>query len=431
MMLAVSVRVVDLKRDGNWWVETRRDGQRARKKIGPDRAEAEAIAAELRRRQNLRDHLGGITFRDFVDRWLEEDLGHLAPTTARDRRLHAARLVSYFGDLPLTTIRRPHIREWWGREIEAMNRSAKTGRNYLDTLGAIFHYALELEVEDFDVNPVASFRATLRRRRRTKAGRLEATPGRHVAPIETPGELSKLLETARELDTDDWLMTLVLLDAGPRLGEAGALRWGDVWWGRDGTDTSRSIHVQRSRSRGQAETAPKAGRSRRVHLSRRLRRELLARWIALGRPDEDARIFPNHDPSNYRKRFLRACHQAKIGHRRPKDLRDTFASWLLTFGAPLGYISAQLGHASVDVTARHYARWCGSPEDGARVPIPLEEGSIYPDLLERLGASDERGNQRSPDGHRHRGGSRASSGTRSKFGGLPWAAGDSNPQPSG
>ena len=43
------------------------------------------------------------------------------------------------------------------------------------------------------------------------------------------------------------------------------------------------------------------------------------------------------------------------GRRAMKDLRDTFASQLLTAGVQLGYVSAQLGHADVGVTT--YARW--------------------------------------------------------------------------
>ena len=57
----------------------------------------------------------------------------------------------------------------------------------------------------------------------------------------------------------------------------------------------------------------------------------------------------------------------RVGHVRPKDLRDSFASHLLTAGVQLGYISRQLGHADVGVTARHYARWCG--DDGYREPL--------------------------------------------------------------
>ena len=43
-----------------------------------------------------------------------------------------------------------------------------------------------------------------------------------------------------------------------------------------------------------------------------------------------------------------------------KDLRDTFASQLLTVGVQLGYISRQLGHKNVKVTVDHYVRWCGA-----------------------------------------------------------------------
>jgi integrase len=59
----------------------------------------------------------------------------------------------------------------------------------------------------------------------------------------------------------------------------------------------------------------------------------------------------------------RAC----TGHRALKDLRDTFASQLLTAGVQLGYVSAQLGHADVAVTARQYARWI--EDDHYREPM--------------------------------------------------------------
>ena len=48
----------------------------------------------------------------------------------------------------------------------------------------------------------------------------------------------------------------------------------------------------------------------------------------------------------------------------------------------LGYISKQLGHADVAVTARHYAKWCGA--DGYRDPMPRLAGEVPADLLARL-----------------------------------------------
>ncbi len=51
-------------------------------------------------------------------------------------------------------------------------------------------------------------------------------------------------------------------------------------------------------------------------------------------------------------------------------------------GLCLGYLSAQLGHADVGITARHYARWCGT--DTYRVPMPLYPGEVPADLMARL-----------------------------------------------
>jgi hypothetical protein len=66
---------------------------------------------------------------------------------------------------------------------------------------------------------------------------------------------------------------------------------------------------------------------------------------------------------------------------RPKDLRDTFASWLLTLGVPAPWVSEALGHADRAVTARHYARWIPGGDDE---PLRREPGEVYPDLLARL-----------------------------------------------
>ena len=71
-----------------------------------------------------------------------------------------------------------------------------------------------------------------------------------------------------------------------------------------------------------------------------------------------------------------------VERRALKDLRDTYASWLLSAGVQLGYVLQQLGHADVAVTARHYARWAGG--DLYRAPMQLEEGEVPADLLARL-----------------------------------------------
>ena len=69
-----------------------------------------------------------------------------------------------------------------------------------------------------------------------------------------------------------------------------------------------------------------------------------------------------------------------------RNLRDTFASQLLTAGIPLKYISKQLGHASTGVTEAHYARYIA---EEYREPMRLTQGEVPADLLARLSAAKE------------------------------------------
>ena len=184
------------------------------------------------------------------------------------------------------------------------------------------------------------------------------------------------------------MLVLLLLDAGLRLGEALGLTWGGIAWGQDEDDQARALLIDRSRPRGGEEGYTKSGRARTVALSRRLRRALEALYQLRFRPGPEALVMRGEtegsiDPWNFRKReWRRICTRAGIGHRALKDLRDTYASHLLSAGVQLGYVSAQLGHADVAVTARHYARWAGG--DLYRQPLQLEAGEVPADFLARL-----------------------------------------------
>lgn len=144
-------------------------------------------------------------------------------------------------------------------------------------------------------------------------------------------------------------------------------------------------------SRGVHLGTTKSGRERVVAMSRRLRSALLAFQLEQGRPTKGP-IAPL-DHANYRNRHFRAlCRKVGVtlavkadGTTRlhtPKDLRDTFASQLLTTGIQLGYVSRQLGHSDVSVTARHYARWAEG--DAYRKPLEVREDEVPADLLSRL-----------------------------------------------
>jgi hypothetical protein len=110
------------------------------------------------------------------------------------------------------------------------------------------------------------------------------------------------------------------------------------------------------------------------------------RWVVGNRPPfiaairrhgtgEPQWLFPNEeggpmDESRARKAFKRALKDAQLPTFRLYDLRHTYASLLLAAGAPITYVSAQLGHANPTTTLRYYARWI--PGQGQRWVILLD-----------------------------------------------------------
>jgi hypothetical protein len=61
-----------------------------------------------------------------------------------------------------------------------------------------------------------------------------------------------------------------------------------------------------------------------------------------------------------RKFHKKGLKDAKLPSFRLYDLRHTYASLLLAAGAPITYVSAQLGHSNPGTTLKYYARWIPS-----------------------------------------------------------------------
>jgi integrase len=282
-----------------------------------------------------------------------------------------------FGDLLLTDLTVERVERWWLDEIVGKGLAEQTGRNRLAALGAVWKWArAHQRLDRRHPDPVRAFQDRLREENEgTAASRRRS--GENIKPFR-PGEIEAFLAASRASGRPAYaILDLLLLDAGLRLGEGLALEWADVTWGAGPDDRRRSLWISKSLSRGRHATDTKSGR---VALSKRL-------WFALrerhAATDGQGRIAPVR-PSTYRRmHFAGVCRAAGIGSRDPKDLRDTFASQLLTSGVPLVVISRQLGHANQAVTEKHYARYV--PEDDLyREPVRLLDGEVPADLLARL-----------------------------------------------
>ncbi len=96
-------------------------------------------------------------------------------------------------------------------------------------------------------------------------------------------------------------------------------------------------------------------------------------------PSPDEHVLQGIEPGNWRQREWRRITQRAGIVARPKDLRSTFASVLLSNGIPLKYVSMQLGHATVAVTEKSYAKWCHG--DDYVDPVRLSPADLPADLL--------------------------------------------------
>lgn len=347
------------------------------------------------------------TFKEMGAAFLETDhYQGLAPGTRANYRALLKNadspILQALGHSEVCAITRRDLEErFWQTFVVAAGRTRATGLNYLNIISDVLGLAIDRDL--LDANPVDAFRGTLRRRTRGKGARTAAQADtRHpiervedlaafvaasAAAAARPGRRWKKPTPARRnpvhLGQAGHVATLILLDAGLRLGEVAGLRWRDVHWGEGPDDLRRFLHIRESISSGRWETTPKSGRQRQVDLSRRLRRVLREWWVAQGQPSEDERVLPTLHQGNYRTRhFDPVCKAAGLVEFTPKDLRDTFASQLFTFGVQLGYISRQLGHADTVVTARSYAKWIEAA--GYQEPIRLLEGEQPVDLIERV-----------------------------------------------
>jgi integrase len=168
---------------------------------------------------------------------------------------------------------------------------------------------------------------------------------RHVRPL-APATVetirAHLLAKRRKCDA---LLVSVLAYAGPRPGEALALRWGDL--------RGSVLLIERAVAFGD-EKDTKTGGARSVTLPTPLVQELNEYRLSIGRPDDSALIFPGRNgglwsDSAYRywrrKVFNPAAVTAGVEHPRPYDLRHSAASLALAEGRNPVEVAEMLGHS--------------------------------------------------------------------------------------
>jgi integrase len=347
----VAVKVQHWK--GAWWVVIHHAGRRKTKRIG-DRETALRVAQAIRERLARSDFQltpSDVTpmLRTYVDKWLETAKVTLKASTVDFYSGHLAlHVLPALGSRQVGSLRRADCRELV-THCRAKGLKASTVRGIARTLSTILTQAVEDEL--LPANPALRLGRYLR----------SADDPEPVIDPFTRDESAHIVGVARQRFPEWYPWLLCGLRTGMRAGELLALQWGDFDWRR------RFVQVQRNLVRGLL-TTPKNHQRRRVDLSHQLtaalrlwRRQQRAVWLAAGRPFPEW-VFSSVtgtalDESNVRKALNRILDGAGVHRRGPHQMRHTFASLLLQEGAPITYVSQQLGHRDPSITLRVYAHW--------------------------------------------------------------------------
>lgn len=171
--------------------------------------------------------------------------------------------------------------------------------------------------------------------------------------------------------------------SGLRYGEIAALEWADINW-QDGTVyISKAVRGERLKDpktatslrhvdlRAAALRALERQRERTEHLGAEVWMNPL--YHGHGGPYAKPRVHPWTGDKRIGEQFRAACLAAGVRPRTPRQCRHTFASWMLSSGEMLPWVSRQLGHSNVTVTAEKYARWVRA---SGRTPGQLADSAI-------------------------------------------------------
>ncbi len=382
-----------------WQIDGRRFGASPARPQFKTKEKAEIALAEMiaRRGAGLRPDRRDITFGMQSEAYLRDNATALAGKTIRSyASLLRAHLLAPFGNRRITEITTAEIKQFLARKsatkkvirVIAAGSGERRGRTStipvadfdpatmralgneregqlkptsVKQLRAMLSIIFQSAVDDnlLSTNPVTAARSGARGR----AARMARRPAVTKEKPFTEDQRDALLRWCGENDAELGEFLFLLFKTGCRIGEARALRWGDVH--------PAHICIERNIDDRNVVTLTKTGPARLVELADGLKKVLAARFKERQRTGHavgaDDYIFGNGEPIPVRKltrRFEKPRVACNLSGHRMYDTRATFASVLLSRNAPLLWVSKMLGHSTAETTLRCYAEWMPAESAG-------------------------------------------------------------------
>lgn len=196
---------------------------------------------------------------------------------------------------------------------------------------------------------------------------------RDEVPTYTPEEQAVLLQKLMMLDKLQYGVIVLMLEEGLRVGEALALRWEDVQWGRRAIKIRRTL-IRMSTERGvtYVQNSPKSKTSRRTIPLSDKALKILQKIHEKDKADFGY-VFAKRDddslPYSYSSvefHIKRLCKDLGISYKGMHAFRHTFATNCYERGCDVKILSKLLGHADVSITYNIYIHLYGDALDEMR-----------------------------------------------------------------
>lgn len=190
----------------------------------------------------------------------------------------------------------------------------------------------------------------------------------------THWEQERLLEKFLRLDKDQYGVVVLMLEAGLRIGEALALTWDDILWGRRAIRIHRTLIRKSSEPVTYVQDSPKSKKSKRtIPLSDRALEMLKKLNLRKSRcrfifcEDETSKMPYSYSSVEFHIRHL--CKDLGISYRGLHAFRHTFATNCYERGCDVKILSKLLGHANVAITYNTYIHLYGDALEEMRKVI--------------------------------------------------------------
>jgi integrase len=273
--------------------------------------------------------------------WLDGKAGEVEPETwneyEKDCRKH---LMPMFGETLLADLTRQQVKAW----AAGTKLSRKRLNNILIPLRSMLNEAVDQDPPLIPRNPLHGF----------ELKRLRTVQTADTVDPFTQEEIAAILEHSDPEFADFiefWCWT------GPRLGEIIAFRWPDVDWLR------RTIRVARAIREGRVKVPKTEAGEREVKLLppavAALERQKARTFLAganIWRNTRTSEPWAGDGPIR-KTVWVYALKRAGVRYRGPKQLRHTFASWMLSAGENPLWVANQMGHEDWSMIVRVYGRW--------------------------------------------------------------------------